>query len=466
MTITHFLHRSAVSVFLSFSVLCVFVSPIFARGYIDVGFEAGAFWVTDPIFRSTFGKDVLFSGKLGFVDTDNNWEVLAKIGHYQATSQHPDDVGNNFKADITPLTASLVYHLGDRDGMIQPYFGVGGDAYFYGLQNDIVGVIDTGSRFGVHWLAGLRFNMTPKAAITVEFSQNYSPKPVFFSSSVDFNSRAITIGLSVNLQPILTKNGTEVGHEDHYQDSLLDEISSVQSEIKKMKDNRDKVEQKIDAFYESDDLESSIGINAALAENIPLVGMGIRVVEPVAGTLLAAGVITTVEPYSDKTRITLKNTDGWMLTLDIASKTLAIGDKINRLFNEKNINSSVTVLTARDEKEFARQLRTVQYLQGKLKAIDEKIAKAETYVNGLRDKWNQKPNEPVVHDTVIIESDSMMYPHRRWRGYGSRPYVYEAVDYQYTVPIVTTPVAPVSIEEKEAYFKKKQDHIRALKARK
>ena len=441
--------------------LLFYGSPAFAVGYVDVGFDAGAFWVTDPAFSDAFGKDVLFSGKLGFVDTENNWEVLGKIGHYQATSQANKYVGKNFRVNITPITASLVYHFGDRDGVIQPYLGIGGDAYFYGIQDDIYGVLDTGSRFGAHYLAGLRFNLTPRAAITVEYTQTYSPKSVFFDSSVNFNSQSITVGLSFNLQPILTKNRTEFGHEGRYQDSLLDEINSVQSEIKKMKDNRDKIERKIDSFYESDELETSLGIRSALAQKAPLVGVGIRVIDPVTGALLAAGVISTIESTDTKTHITLKNTDGWTLSLDIESKTVAIGDKLNIGFDAQNINSSITVLTARDEKEFARQLRAVQYLQGKLKIIDEKIAKAETYVSGLRDKWNQKPNEPV---TVIVEQDPVFYPRRRSYGYGPRPYSFEYVDYHYTAPVMTTPVPPVSIEEREAYFKKKQDYIRALKA--
>jgi|GEM_PF-2105631 len=456
-------HKSTIATLLtSLFAITVAATPVFARGYVDVGFNVGAFWVTDPAISSIFGKDLGVFGKLGFADLENNWEILAKVGHYQAISTQPEDAGKNFKMSITPLSGSLIYHFGDRDGTIQPYLGAGVDAYFYGFQDDVVGVLETGTRFGLHYLAGVRFNLNSKVAITAEYIQNISPRPVYFNGSQNFDSRAVTVGLSFNLQPILTKNGTETSPESRYQDQMLDEIKSIQTDIKKMKENRESIESKIDAFYESDDLEVSTGILTALQQKIANQGSGIKILDPSTGIPIATGIIDSIDTNASKTRITIKNTDGWALIVDVTPESVSIADKVRPEFNAKTINTAIVIVSARDEKEFARQLRTVQYLQGKLKGIDEKIAKAEAYLNTLREKWNQKPSEPVVQsttyrETVVVQSDLLYYPRY------PHPRFYESRDY--IVPQTVIVTTPLSAEEREAYFKKKQEYIKASKAR-
>lgn len=437
-----------------------YTSPVYSRGYADVGFDFGAFWPTDQKMSQFFKKDLMISGKLGYTDLENNWEIYGKIGRYSSKSTQPEDAGKNFTLDVTPLTGTLLYHIGNRGDMIQPYLGGGVGAYFYGLKDGVYGDLETGTRFGGHLLAGIRVNITPKAAITAEYTRTMIPTPVYFNQSTNFNLESVLIGLSFHLEPVLSKNGKVYPDESNYQGQLLAEMGKVQDEIKSLKEKRKSLESRVDQFYEDDSFVTSTGINTAIRQRINLNGLAIKIFDPLLNKALISGVITSAIQKESSTELSIKNTDGWVILIEVFSTRLFIAGKQHLNFNKTNIDTSVLVISEKDENDFSRQLRTVQYLEDRIKLIDTKLEKAEQYLSKLREQWTNKPKEPVViQQNVVVDRDPFYYhPYN----YSNRPRFYYYQDY--VIPTII-PSTPVSTEERQNYIKQKQAYILESKKR-
>ncbi len=225
-------------------------TSFFAEAKVDLTLGGGVFYPLDSKVRETFDKNFYLNGNLGLMDDSGAWEVRGNLGHYADISHNPADAGVNFRIDVTPFTASLLYHFGPNSALVQPYVGAGAGAYFYSLNDDQFGNLESGTKFGVNGIAGIKFNISDSVYINTEYNHDFVPK-IFFNNSQNFNSSALTIGVGFYF-PTVPRHSDRIYSQ--HEEELLARIQALTVEIKKMKDKRIEIEAEIDHFYERTDL--------------------------------------------------------------------------------------------------------------------------------------------------------------------------------------------------------------------
>ena len=427
---------------------------------MDLGFDVGSFGITDSILKKSFTYDLYLGGKIGVSDTDNNFQIVGRFGYYQTLSRLADDTARNFKLSITPLQLEIIVNLLDRNSAIQPYVGGGAGAYLYSFQDDVYGSLETGTRFGLIGLAGLRFNINPNLGIIAEYQRWFCNSPVFragFPDSTSFNSEQILLGVSVQLEPVMTRNG-QFDSESRFKDQILSEIDQVKKEIDVMKESRIKIESAIDDFYNSDQFDQRIGFSDGIKSHSITMGDRVELRSPITGQVVVFGKIVSLgNTINDP--VIIETNDGWQLPISVANGRLTVANKFIDGISMENLNTFVEFIKENRTESFAKQLRVTKHLEMKLVTLNEKIQKSEAYLGSLRQSWNQIPAPRNMPQATNLESDHFHSEFHRYRP------IFNAYDYStiITSPIPTTPLTPA---EKEEYIKKKQEYIKQIRNRK
>ncbi len=436
---------------------------------LDIGFEAG----TLKPNSETVGRDALFKLGLGIYDPNSGFEFRGNIGFFSNVSTSPDLIGSEFRMDISPLTASLFYHFGTPDSLLQPFVGGGVGGYFYKVSDYTYGQLESGTKFAPHASAGVKVNVSQSFFISAEYTHAFLNRTFF--NTPDFNLSEITVGFGFKLEPAFgprpgetTRRVNDSNALPDSAESRSDERQQLVDEIKKMTVARDKIESKIDAFYETADIETRTGFITAKLNESPLIGTSMTITEPVTNRVVASGGIETINDTQTEWQVTLNNADGWKITVTIskASTYVVVGNRPVLGITSDNINTVVEVSTVSLNRDTTKELRKIQYYEEKLKVIDQKIAAAKSDLSKLRqDKkmWNTRNEAPQSTSTTVIIDDRYptYYPPPYYDPYRYR--YYSPIDYAAPTYLAETPSTP---EERAAYIQKKRDHILKLKSRK
>ncbi|MGE4169412.1 MAG: OmpW family outer membrane protein [Candidatus Margulisiibacteriota bacterium] len=228
-------------------VIALMVTSTAQAASVDLSLGLGGMTIdSDPKFQESFGKNTIFQGSLGLLDEKTGFEIRGNLGRYSDISHNPLDIGKDFRFELTPLTVSLLYHVGPATNLIQPYFGAGAGAYFYGFQNNTYGVLETGTKFGFHALGGVKFNFLEHFYLNLEYTKAFVP-PIFFSNATNTNTSGLTIGMGFTI-PIKEPKPAQATRPKI--DATALQIQQLQSEMYEMKEKRAQLEAKVDAFYE------------------------------------------------------------------------------------------------------------------------------------------------------------------------------------------------------------------------
>ncbi|MDD5456892.1 MAG: outer membrane beta-barrel protein [Candidatus Margulisbacteria bacterium] len=242
--------------FLLLLMLFIFSSLTMAVSKIDLGLNLGGMAPdSDALTQQTFGKDFYWQGVLGLMD-ESGWEVRANLGSYADISHNPADLGTNLRINVRPLTASLLYHFSTA-ALIEPYLGGGVGGYFYSVEDDIYGNLESGFKFGYHMLGGIKFNIADNFYVNLEYSKHFIP-PIFFNNANNFNSSVLTLGMGFDI-PLNNRQSAGNSHYRYtsHEEDLLVQIQQLTKEIQEMKNKRDQLEEQIDDFYDNNELDES-----------------------------------------------------------------------------------------------------------------------------------------------------------------------------------------------------------------
>ena len=447
--------------------LALFLLPlhVYANADIDLGLSLGALTIKDSKMQESFRGDFYLQGHLGIRDKASGFEIRGHLGHYKTTSIHAADIGTDTQMEITPLTASLLYHIGDEKATIQPYIGGGVGAYFYGVKDSTFGSLESGSRFGPHLTAGVKLHIDPNFYIGAEYRRSFV-SPVVFSKSTSFDQDMLTFVIGIQSK---TEQKTKKSQENRekYEALLLTQINDLTLEIQKIKESKQTVETRINRFYESNLQHAYVNFFQVLDK--PLVGQDLRITDPINKTVLAEGVIDSLTQSDTQITLLLRNDKGWQLPIVISKPSLAlrISNTDYTSWTPAEVQKAIQVESLRDDEAFAQDLRRTQYLEGQSKRIDQSLREAEaqlatyhiqwketqpkieTIVHEVQDRYRYHP-EPVVH---VHERD---YPrHFEYRYYNPQDYV---------VPVYV-PTTPPSLEERSKFIEAKKERIRSLRNR-
>ncbi|MEK6556678.1 MAG: hypothetical protein AABZ14_00020, partial [Candidatus Margulisiibacteriota bacterium] len=222
----------------------------------DVGLCGGTMFPNhDLLATQTFASNFYWQGVIGFVD-DSGWEARGELGWYRDTSHYSlSDIAKNLRINVKPLCASLIYNF--RGGIIQPYVGIGVGGYFYDILDDIYSY-ESGFKLGGHLLGGIRLRVSDTFYLAAEYCQRYVPQ-VFFPSEQNFDLATITLGgLFEFPMQIESAEGQSASYKyTREQEDLLIQIEQVQTEMTELKTKQDRLEARVDAFYEKNDLDEN-----------------------------------------------------------------------------------------------------------------------------------------------------------------------------------------------------------------
>lgn len=437
-------------------------SALYANADIDLGLSLGTLAPQDAKMSESFRRDFYLQGHLGVRDTTTGFELRGNLGHYGSPSIHEADSGTDTRLEITPLTASLLYHIGASDTMIQPYIGGGIGAYFYGMKDNTYGILDSGSRFGTHLLAGVKFYIDANLYVGAEYTHSFAG-PVIFDKSDNFDQSMLTfaIGIQSSTEPQPKRNKAS---REKYEDLLLTQINDLTVEIQKIKESKQSVETRIDSFYESNLQNAYVNFFQVLDK--PLIGQDLRITDPVNKTLIAEGIIDTFTQNEAQITLVLRNDKGWQLPIVITKPNLAlrIANTQYTALTTAQVQNAIQVESLRDDAEFAQELRRIQYLEGRLKRIDQTLAEAETQLASYHTQW--KETQPKT-ETIIHQVDER-YRYRPEPVVHVYPRHYPAYRYynpqDYVVPVYV-PTTPPSTEERAQFIEAKKERIRSVRNR-
>lgn len=439
-----------------FLMLIAFSANLWASPHIDLGLHMGVLSPKDTKFRETFRQDFYLHGILGIYDKPTGWELRGNLGHYSTGSIFPADAGKGGRLDVTPLTGSLLYHMGGAEAAIQPYIGGGAGVYFYGWKEDVYGTLDSGSRFAPHILGGIKVNLSPNMYIGFEYTRTFA-SPVFtsiISNTKSFDLDMLTIGISILSNTTGTQKTTQA---NTYDTLLLTQINDTTAEIQKIKENRTTIEKRIDTFYEKAALQETASLFDTLER---AVGSMLTITHPQTEALLAEGLIDSITTTDGAIALSLRNDQGWQLPIVIPKErtSVRIGGKEQKL---PDIKKAVQVSIVREDQEFVRELRRVQYLETRLISINKTLAEAETQLAKLHKQWQEtRPKDtPIQVDRYITTPPPII--HHVYDDPHDRPYrYYRPQDY---VAPVYVPVTPPSTEERERFLQAKKERLEEMK---
>jgi len=445
--------------------LLLIAQLVSANPKIDLGLSLGSSEPLDSKILEHFRRDFYIQGHLGVRDPQTGFELRGNLGHYGAPSIHANDTGTDTRLEVTPLTASLLYHIGSDDAAIQPYLGGGVGAYFYGMKDSTYGTLDSGTRFGSHILAGIKFNVAPNIYIGAEYTRTFA-SPIIFSQSSNFDQNMFTFGIGILSSTEAKEEPTKANRED-YQSLLLSQINDLTLEVQKIKENKRKVELRIDAFYEKNTLNEYVSLYTVLDQ--PLNGQKIAITHPHTKSIIAEGLIDTLEQNETEIKLLLRNEKGWQLPVLIEKKPilLRVGGKGYPELTLSEIKTAIQVERIRDDQEFAQELRRTQYLEGQLRRIEKSLSDAETQLELYHQQW--KETQPKTNTVIHQVEESYRYQPRYEPSHRihihERPYNYRYYHPQdYVVPVYV-PSTPPSPAEKEQFIEAKKERIREIRNR-
>jgi outer membrane protein W len=440
--------------------LFLLAPSLYARTRVDLGFDGG---VMNPNVQ-TINADAIFRGNLGVIDDATGLEFRGSVGFFSSISTDAELAGQGLKMELKPLTGTILYHLGDAGSSIQPYIGAGVGAYFYTVSDSEFGQLESGTKFGTHVLGGLKWNLSRQFYIASEYSYALIPK-TFFQGADNFNTAMITIGIGFKLEPISYPQHS-VADDDDPAPISSSELNALSDEIAKMKEMRDKIESKIDAFYENTEYEATIGVIAAATKDSLPLGTTVIITDPISGILIAKGSLEFAKTDLSTITLQLKNEQGWGIPVQIEKSPISVTIGVHHYpsFSKDNVDQFLVMTTLKNEVDAAKELRKVRYYEEKLKTLDKKIEEAQKTLVSMRKELQARNTAPASTSTTIYVEDHYqspvivpVMPHRhRYRYYRPQEYV--------APPVV--PSTPPSLEERQEYLKRKQDHINALKKRK
>jgi hypothetical protein len=436
---------------------------LFASSLIDLGLSVGSSEPLDSKMLETFRRDFYIQGQLGIRDPHSGFALRGNLGHYSSPSVHQDDIGKDTTISVTPLTASLLYHITPESSVIQPYIGGGIGAYFYGLKDNTYRSLDSGTRFGTHLLAGIKLNLSPNFYVGAEYTRSFA-NPIIFNKSSNFDQSMLTFGIGI-LSGTDAKTPQNKVNRKEYESLLLSQINDLTIEVQKIKENRTKVELRITTFYENTAANEYIGLFEILDEAIT--GQKVIITHPRTNTTLAEGTLSSIEQSSAEIRFVLQDNRGWQLPVVVQTTPmhLRIGTTDYPKLSPREIKTAIQVESIRDDHEFAQELRRIQYLESQLKRIDKSLAEAEAQLKTYHQQWKDiQPKE----DTVIRVEERYSYPvtptyyHYDRR---STPYAYRYYHAQDYVAPIYVPSTPPSAEEKAQFIEAKKERIQSIRNR-
>ena len=433
---------------------------LYASPQIDLGLSLGTLSPEDAKMQESFKRDFYMQGHLGVRDKASNLELRGNLGHYNSRSVHEEDEGTDTRLEITPLTASLLYHIGDSEASIQPYIGGGVGAYFYGIKDNTYGLIESGTRFGTHLMAGVKFYLDANLYIGAEYTRSFAG-PVIFDKSDNFDQSMLTfaIGIQSSTEP---QSKPSKASREKYESLLLTQINDLTVEIQKMKESKKDVETRINTFYENSLNNEYVNLFQVLDK--PLVGQNLRITHPITQTLLAEGLIDSVSQSEDTLSLVLRNDKGWQLSVTVTKPKMAlrIGNTAYNELNSTQVQKALQVERVRDDEAFAQELRRVQYLEGRLKKIDQSLTEAESQLASYHQQWKdtQPKTETIVHQ---VEERYRYYPEPVVHYH--RPYPYRYYNPQDYVAPVYVPSTPPSAEERNQFIEAKKERIKSIRNR-
>jgi hypothetical protein len=443
------------------STLLILTHTLYANPYIDLGLSLGTLAPQDSKMLESFGRDFYIQGHLGARDKTNGFEIRGNLGHYSSMSHNSKDIGTDTKLDITPLTASLIYHIGNENATIQPYIGGGFGAYFYNMHDQTYHNLVSGTRFGSHLLGGIKMTITPSFYIGIEYTQTFA-SPIIFNQSQNFDQQMISFSFGL-LSAAESSKKAQKENSEEYANLLLSQINDLTIEVQKIKENKSKVEERINAFYESNSANEYVPLFDVLDQGI--VGQKVLIIHPRTKETLAEGTLATVENSNTEIRALLQNKNGWQLPLTIQKMPakLRIGQTDYPDLNDTEIKRAIQIERIRNDQEFAQELRRVQYLEDQLERIEKALSSAESQLKSYHEQWKEtQPKE----DTVIRIEESYRYPTTPTHFYRRpTPYNYRYYRPQDYVAPVYVPGTPPSAEEKERFIEAKKERIREIRNR-
>ncbi|HAR63202.1 MAG: hypothetical protein DKM50_08400 [Candidatus Margulisiibacteriota bacterium] len=239
--------------------LCGTISDVYAGPRFEMALNMGMLNPEDQKVRETFGANFQINGYLGFMAA-NGLEVRAGLGHYSDISHKDADIGTDLTLGITPLTGSIIYNI--PFGLpIRPYIGGGIGAYFYDVEDNIYGELETDTKFGTHFLAGAKIDVAEGLFLDAIYQKQFLPK-IFFDKSQNFNSWTFTVGIGfsvpINDRGIGQNNNEKVAYKyNKKEEEMLLEIQQLTTEINEIKQKRKQIEQHIDEFYSEKDYDEN-----------------------------------------------------------------------------------------------------------------------------------------------------------------------------------------------------------------
>ena len=439
-----------------------------AEPLTELGFQLGALSpLNDAKTLETFGRDIYIQGHIGVIDEATGLELRGSLGRYTNTSHNPTDNGKNLVLTLTTLSASGIYHFGNRNTFFVPYLGAGVSAYMYSLDNDPYGHLDSGTKFGIHGILGFKLNISNNVYLMAEYQQAFVQPmlPILFPNATNFDNTQITLGLGIYLtpqyEPIQTKKIVQ-----KQEDTLAIQIKDLATEIKQMKAKKIELEKQIDGFYEQTDPDVSLFSSLGAKETIE--GRTLKILNPEDPSKdILSGIITAIRDRKKSLKLTVKNEKGWTLDITLHKDPISvqIGDIDHPEFNDSNIEKAFLLNANTQDPNFAQNLRKTKYLEEKLKDLEKRSQEAQNTLNELK-KQQAFSNTPIEPQTTITRYDTIapvVYPAPSYISPVPEYHFYNPIDY--APPTTIQVVTPPTQEEVNTYYKKKQQYIQNLKNR-
>lgn len=412
----------------------------------------------DSTVRATFDKNFFLQGSVGLLDESSGWEVRANLANYADVSHHPADAGINFRINIMPLTASLIYNIGTKSS-VQPYIGGGLGAYFYTVQDDVFGVNEQGTKFGFHLVGGVKVFLQDDLYLNAEYTRHFIPR-IYFNNAKNYDGTALTLGIGYSFYPSApSPEPAGITQED----TVLRQIQDLMDEIAKMKTKHDEIEAVVDAFYEKNDINATKSLLSILDIGGKLVDRTIKMINPDTGDVIIEGIISAIDQKGEAVQVSVKNDSGWILQVLIYRNpvNVVIGGNTHNEFNLRNIDKTIVVSAMDNTTAFVQEYRRIQYLEGKLQKLDQKISDAQEQLRVLQKQRDsqmrtQQPQRVIIQETYIVPEGRPYNRYRPYRYYQERDYV---------VPIMVLSTTPPTLEEKKDFAEKKKAHIQETKNR-
>lgn len=172
----------------------------------------------DDLENVSFGIDYLLTlnRRLGLLFSGTGYSGDTTQSYLDFTDNFGGRIRHDTTLDIASATAGLVLHPLGSDAPVSPYFGVGGGAYFWNLQEEgdfidfgadneifFADLQDEGVTFGYYLQAGLEAPITPRLSLFAEGRWDQAEDELSDDfegfGDIDLSGRSYRFGVSFNL---------------------------------------------------------------------------------------------------------------------------------------------------------------------------------------------------------------------------------------------------------------------------